>query len=112
MTGDPRSRSDYRAVAGRVKAAAIAQGTPCALCNGHHGPLRDDVPPDHPLYVTADHVTPLANGGHLLGPMVAVHRICNLRRQNTTGPVDYTRPLTSAPRKGRRTGRTSRDWWG
>lgn len=33
---------------------------------------------------TADHVTPLAVGGHITGPLKPAHRACNSRRNDGT----------------------------
>lgn len=65
-----RNRRSYRRKAARLKNAE----TICHLCNRPIDPTLDY---RHPMSWTADHITPLANGGHVLGELRAAHRSCN-----------------------------------
>lgn len=67
----------YRARAAALKRKTRANGDPCSIC----GQAFDwSVEWKHPLSFTADHVEPIASGGHLLGELAPAHRGCNSRR--------------------------------
>lgn len=55
------------------------EGAKCHLCDQ---PIDYSLPQGHPGSVEADHFTPIAKGGHPLGPMFAAHRQCNQSRQH------------------------------
>ena len=49
----------------------------CWLCGL---PIDPDLKSPHPYSFSADHVQPLARGGHMLGELRAAHRVCNSKR--------------------------------
>jgi 5-methylcytosine-specific restriction endonuclease McrA len=61
----------------RNRARVLRNATCCAICGQ---PLNHDLKWPDPYCVTADHVTPLADGGSNNGQLQAAHRICNQRR--------------------------------
>lgn len=54
----------------------------CHICGL---PIDPDLKSPHPMSFSADHLVPLAMGGHLLGPMRAAHRLCNMKRGTGRG---------------------------
>jgi 5-methylcytosine-specific restriction endonuclease McrA len=54
-----------------------AEATCCAICGQ---PLNPDIKWPDPWCSTADHVTPIADGGSNNGPLRAVHNRCNRQR--------------------------------
>ena len=64
---------DYRA----RRAKVLAANDVCWLCGQWIDPLLTH--PD-PMSGTADHVTPIAKGGHNLGALMPAHLACNKRR--------------------------------
>ncbi|MCC6434419.1 MAG: HNH endonuclease [Acidimicrobiales bacterium] len=73
LTGDA-----YR----KRRALAIANsGGICCLCGE---PMRLDLPGTHPLGPTAEHLIPVARGGHPTDPrnLSASHQRCNSARQD------------------------------
>ncbi|MCP3805387.1 HNH endonuclease [Allokutzneria sp. A3M-2-11 16] len=82
----------------RVRWAVLTEHQVCVchLC-GH--PIDLDLPREHPMSATVDHLDPLSRDGAELDPenMAPAHRRCNARRGN--------RPLGEAKRS-----RTSRAW--
>ena len=86
-----RNGRDLRAY--RRKAAKLRRNsTTCWICGD-----AIDITLDHkdPMSWTADHLDPLANGGHALGEIKPAHRRCNSSRG--------ARPQPPQPR-------TSREW--
>jgi len=65
-------RAYRRAVAQLRRTATI-----CHLCGREIDP---NLPTSHPWAFTADHQTPLARGGDILGPLQPAHRVCNSRK--------------------------------
>ncbi len=70
------------------RARVIRNSTVCAICGQDLNP--DAVWPDK-WCTTADHVVPIADGGDNLGPVRAVHRICNQRRWQKAGETRHGR---------------------
>ena len=62
-----------------LKRKWAAEGAMCHLCEQ---PIDYSIPQGQPGAVEADHITPVANGGHVLGPMLPSHRLCNIKRSN------------------------------
>lgn len=60
----------------RLRARVIANSDTCALC----GKPLTDLPWPDPYSTTADHVIPIADGGHNNGELRAVHNVCNRQR--------------------------------
>ena len=81
----------YRRAAANLKRTA----TICHLCGQE---IDTSLPTMHPMAWTADHVTPLAAGGHVLGELAPAHRSCNSRKGDGRRSVE-AQPL-----------RTSRSW--
>lgn len=75
-----------------LRAAVEAQGLPCHLCGQ---PIDLTLPHTHPLSFTADHITPLATGGHLHGTLAPAHRTCNSARGKRRLPSQVTKPRTT-----------------
>lgn len=78
-----------------LRKQARKSDAPCHLCGK---PIQWDVPYTHPLAFTADHLTPIALGGSMTGPLKPAHRSCNSRRG--------IKPLNEAPLMPR----TTREW--
>ena len=72
-TGHYRYRGNRRRV--------IRNADTCAICGQ---PLNPDIPWPDPMCITADHITPIADGGRNDGPLRAVHNRCNQRRWQQT----------------------------
>lgn len=66
-TGDPR----YRRRRARLLAA---DDLVCAFCNL---PIDKTIKWPHPMSPSADHIDPIAAGGHNLGPLQPAHYGCN-----------------------------------
>ena len=63
----------------------------CAWCGEDINPaLRHP----HPMSATADHVVPIASGGHMLGRLQPMHKSCN-EAKSDVGHVDGN-PLVEA----------------
>lgn len=60
----------------------------CWLCGQWIDP---DLKSPHPKSWTADHVTPIASGGHNHGELRPAHRDCNTRRGKTPPPPRHGR---------------------
>lgn len=105
-----RKRNDwaYRKAAEQVRST----GGLC-LCGRTIDPT---LPRDHPASASADHLDPVAQGGHLMGAMHNMHRVCNMRRGTrpiTPGLITYLagKPLEwDTPPAGKRVPRHSQDW--
>ena len=71
----------YRRAGGRPhrrRASKLKQDAHvCWLCGQ---PIDPELKAPHPYSFSADHVVPLARGGHMLGELRPAHRICNMRR--------------------------------
>lgn len=77
----PPMKRNSNAVIQRIKSLKrkwAREGAPCHLCGQ---PISYDLPQGHPGAVEADHVVPIAAGGHPLGECLAAHRLCNQTRQ-------------------------------
>lgn len=78
MTADPRRYSyAYRQARDRLKYRTKKYDWPCWLCGERFDWALDW---RDPMAWTADHVTPLARGGEILGTLKPAHRGCNSRR--------------------------------
>lgn len=78
----PPMKRNSNAVIERIKALKrkwAREGAPCHLCLQ---PIDYSLPQGHPGAVEADHVVPIAQGGHPLGQCLASHRRCNQSRQH------------------------------
>lgn len=77
---DPRrDLRAYRVAREALKRKTKKQGLPCWLCLQ---PFDWSLPYHDRMAWTADHVTPLAKGGHITGPMRPAHRSCNSKRND------------------------------
>ena len=84
----------------RLRALVVATyGHVCHLCRG---PIPQDLPADHPLSLTLDHLVPRSRGGtDELDNLRPAHRRCNLRRRDSPAlTVAGTPPTPRAPEKG------------
>lgn len=82
-TRDPRRNlQSYRNARAALKAKTKKHGLTCWLC---HEPFDWSLHPSERMAWTADHVTPLAAGGHITGPLKPAHRACNSRRNDGRG---------------------------
>ncbi len=72
-----RNRRAYR----RAAARTIRNNPICWIC-GHA--IDPNLPRHHRMAGTADHVDPLAQGGHILGELRPAHRACNSARGDGT----------------------------
>lgn len=73
----------------RKRAAQLKQQEDtCWICGR---PINPDLPTNHPHSFTADHVTPIAAGGHKHGQLRAAHRVCNQRRGKQMPTTNMTR---------------------
>lgn len=71
----------YRRKQAALKRRTSTERLPCHLCGE---PIDTNLPASHKLSFTADHMEPLANGGHLVrNELRPAHRACNSRRGNT-----------------------------
>lgn len=77
MSADPRYTQAYRNARAALKRKTKRQGLTCWLCGK---PFDWSLHPSHGDAWTADHITPLAKGGSVLGAMKPAHRRCNSRR--------------------------------
>ena len=78
-----KGSSTYQRKQAALKRQCKTLGTGCSNC----GNPFDYDNPNSPRGFTADHVTPLATGGRLLGPLVPLCRACNARKGKTTAPT-------------------------
>lgn len=90
--GSPRDRKG--AVYRRVTAEARNRPGPCILCGR---PIDRTLPKTDAASVTAEHVTPITQGGDRLGPMGPAHRVCNMRRHNKPITPDLLAYIRTAP---------------
>lgn len=75
----------YRNKAQTLKRKTKLLNLPCHLCGKK---IDTTLPFLDPHAFTADHIIPLAKGGHVLGELKPAHRICNSKRQ--TKPINKT----------------------
>jgi 5-methylcytosine-specific restriction endonuclease McrA len=70
-----RSTRPYR----RARQALRDQRNPCHICSR---PIDYTLPHTHPMSFVADHLQPLAHGGHYAAAtnLAAAHKLCNGRR--------------------------------
>lgn len=73
-----KNRTSHRAYR-RKRAALKSLGLPCWLCGK---PIAYAASKDDPLSFSADHVDPVARGGHNLGELRAAHLGCNRKRSD------------------------------
>lgn len=91
MSRDPRrDLRAYRKAREALKKKARKHNMVCALCGL---PFDWSLPYHHGMAMTADHVTPLAQGGHITGTLRPAHRSCNSKRGDAAheGRVPTTR---------------------
>jgi len=69
----------YTARRDALRRRVAAEDLPCWICGQ---PIDIALPWQDAQAFTADHVTPIANGGHLLGELRPAHRGCNSHRGN------------------------------
>ena len=81
------SRTSHRAYR-RNRARVIRNADTCAVCGQ---PLNPDLKFPDPLSTSADHITPIADGGHNLGPLQACHLRCNQKRWQQAGKTRHGR---------------------
>ena len=89
---DPRRElRSFRNAAEALKKKARKQGLPCWLCGREFDWSAHYLSPEG---FTADHVVPLARGGHITGPLRPAHRGCNSRRndERNVAQMPTTRP--------------------
>ena len=73
----------------RRRARVLRNAEVCAICGQ---PLNPDIPWPDPMCITADHIVPIAEGGHNNGKLQACHRICNQKRWSQSAkPVRHGR---------------------
>lgn len=85
MAEDKRRRlQSYVKARAALKAQTRKRGWPCWLCGQ---PFDWDLHPSHGMAFTADHVVPLARGGHITGPLKPAHRSCNSKRGDLRSQV-------------------------
>lgn len=77
MAGMARNHRVVRERIVSLKRKWAREGANCHLCGL---PISYDLPQGHPGSVEADHVIPIAEGGHPLGELAASHRRCNQSR--------------------------------
>lgn len=83
-----KHRTSHRAY--RKKRARALSGTDL-ICAGCGEPINKDFRFPHPLSATADHVLPVAAGGHNLGELQPMHKVCNERKGKRTTPDQESR---------------------
>lgn len=82
-TKDPRRNlRDYRRAVDKLRLQTKKSGGVCWLCRE---PFDWSLPYHDAMAFTADHVTPLARGGAILGALQPAHRRCNSRRNDGRG---------------------------
>lgn len=81
----------------RKRAAALKRKRlPCWVCGR---PIDYEADWKSPQAFTADHVKPIAHGGHLYGELRAAHRGCNSRRgAGNDRPADKAPPAVNSRR--------------
>lgn len=77
MKDKRRDLRSYRTAAAALKRRAKRENMKCWLCGQG---FDFDLPYHHADAFTADHVAPIAAGGHIVGPLKPAHRRCNSRR--------------------------------
>lgn len=86
-TNDP----EYR----RRRERLMAQPNPiCWLCNK---PIDKMLKHPDPMSFTADHVEPVATGGHNLGQLRPAHFVCNSRRQQRSERLERSNEAHALP---------------
>lgn len=75
VSNNLRSTRPYR----RARAALRDKRNPCHICGR---PIDYTLPHTHPQSFVADHLQPLAHGGHYaaLTNLAAAHKVCNSKR--------------------------------
>lgn len=82
MKDKRRNLRSYREATARLKRQTQKNNWPCWLCRE---PFDWDLPYHDRMAFTADHVTSLAQGGHILGALKPAHRKCNSSRNDGRG---------------------------
>lgn len=77
MSADPRDTQAYRNARAALRRKTKKRGWNCWLCGK---PFDWTLHPSDANAWTADHVTPLAKGGSVIGTLKPAHRRCNSRR--------------------------------
>lgn len=73
-----KGKAAYKRRREALRRRVQAQNLPCWWCGE---PFDLTLPPGHRMSFTADHVTPLARGGHLVhNELRPAHQSCNARR--------------------------------
>lgn len=85
-----RNLQSYRNARAALKRKTKRLGLPCSLCGK---PFDWSLHPSDGMAWTADHITPLAVGGHITGPMRPAHRSCNSKRNDGRGEERFKHPL-------------------
>jgi 5-methylcytosine-specific restriction endonuclease McrA len=86
-----RKGRPWRRVVEKLRELGRAYRLPCHLC-GH--PIDYDLPAEHPLSFTADHLVPRVAGGlPSLDNTAPAHRRCNSRKG---GQADYVAPMPNS----------------
>ena len=68
------SRTGHRTYRRKRQAVLAGQDLTCAWCGK---PIDKNLKFPHPMSPSADHITPVASGGHNLGPLQPMHLSCN-----------------------------------
>lgn len=89
---DGKGHRAYRRQQASLKRRTSNEGLPCGHGSPHGWgcgePIDTSLPSDHAMSFTADHDTPLASGGKLVGQvLVPMHRRCNSRKGDNA-PVE------------------------
>lgn len=81
---DGKGKAAYKRKRAALKRRTREENLPCGYGSPHGfgcgEPIDTTLDRRHPMSFTADHITPLAHGGHLLGPLVPMHLSCNSRK--------------------------------
>ena len=89
---NPRDDRAYRARSAALKAETKRRDIPCHICGR---PIDTELDWREPMSFTADHVKAIANGGHVMGPLLPAHRSCNARRGTRESVQTIAPPKTS-----------------
>ena len=76
-----RNDHEYTKRRDALKRRATRNNEACALCGQ---PIDYTLHYTHAMAFTADHITPVAAGGKMIGPLQPAHRGCNARKGDGT----------------------------
>ena len=77
---DGKGKAAYKRKRKALRRRVVEEGLVCHICGGDIDTTLD---PRDPMSFTADHITPLALGGHLVrNELRPAHMRCNARRGN------------------------------